>query len=239
MKRKGSRHYDEREVTTILERAAELQGAALVPSTGGRSLEEIKSIAVEAGMDVAAIDAAAATLVEPEDDRWPLVGSSPYLELHSTVMGVPDDDDRQQLVAMLQRVVDAKGRAQMGPQGLEWRRFGILGREMVVVTSRKGRTRIEARGRYRRGMAASFLGGGLAGGLAAAGLLELAGVAQDLGDWVAPVVFGAAFFTGRTVWGWFARIKQRKLRRMAERSVELIEEAPEPKRLLPPRGADD
>jgi hypothetical protein len=236
MKRKRPRGYDEREVATILERAADLHGAALVPAIGGRSLDEIKLIAREVGVDASAVEAAADSLVQDHADRWPLVGRPPRMELTASVHGVLDDEGTGQLLATLQRALDAKGRATVGPGSLELRRLGVLGREMVVVTARKGRTHIEARGRYRRGFVASFAAGGLAGGLASVGLLELLHLVPFLGDWAVPLVLGSALAAGRGVWGWFSGLKERGLRRLVERSAEVVEEeeAPAPEgRLLP------
>lgn len=208
---KGSRGYDDGDVKRILERAA------LVP------LEEIRSIAREAGMDPAAVDVAARSLGDDAvSERWPIIGRAPRMEATTSVSGVLDEEGRQHLLGLLQRALDAKGRARETPGTLEWRRWGILGRELVVVTARRGQTQIEVRGRYRRGMAASYLTGGLAGGLAAAGLLELAHLTHLLGDWIAPVVMASALGGGRVVWEWFSGLKERALRKLAKRAAAVV-----------------
>jgi hypothetical protein len=231
---KPRRGYDDREVAIILEKAADLQQVALVPAGARRSLDEIRTIAAEAGMDPAAVDAAAAGMVEPEIDRWPLIGRAPRMELTCSVAGVLDDEGRQQLLGALRRALDARGRATQTAGTLELRHLGLLGRELVVITARRGRTHIEVRGRYRRGLVASFAGGGLAGGLASVGVLELLHVMPHLGDWGVPLVLGAAVAAGRAVWGWFSGTKERSLRRLAQKAAEIVEDAPPP--ALPPRG---
>ena len=240
MKRKGHRQYDEHEMAAILERAARMQGVtAMVPVHGGRTLDEIKSIAAEVGMDAACVEAAVESFHEIEAPRVPLLGRSPRLELTSTVEGQLDADDRRELLGILQRSLDARGRARESERTLEWRRFGLLGRELVVVSAHKGRTRLEIRGRYRRGMAASFAAGGMAGATAVMGLLDLAGLLDVLQQGAVPLVVAGAYAAGRTLWGWFSGSRERKLRALADRLGGFIEEnAAAPANALPPRSDD-
>lgn len=235
--KKKSRRYDEREVARILDHAADLHKGALVPVAGGRSLEDIKAIATEAGMDATAIEAAATQLDDPRGERWPLVGPAPRVEITGSVEGELDDEGRRQLVAYVQRALDSRGKVLQDGSTVTWRRWRLLGREQVVIRVRRGRTHIEVRGRYRRGMIASFVVGGLAGGLASVGLLELLHLPQLLQEWAAPPVMASAFVAGRTVWGWFSRLRGRALGRVAEQAADLIEDEVEedPARLLGPK----
>jgi hypothetical protein len=188
----------------------------MVPVQNNRTLEEIKAIAGEAGMDAAAVEAAALELGAPESDSLPLIGRSPRMELTCAVEGALDEEDRRELVAILQRALDAGGRTRETLRTLEWRHFGLLGRELVVVTARKGTTTIEVRGRYRRGLVATFLAGGFPAGLATAGLLDFANLFPILDGAAVPLVLGSAFFVGRTLWNWFAAAKERTLRRLTD-----------------------
>ena len=237
MHKKRHRQYDERQMTALLERAAQLQGgSAMVPVQNNRTLDEIKAIAGEAGMDAAAVEAAALELGAPESDSLPLIGRSPRMEMTCAVEGALDEEDRRELVAILQRALDAGGRTRETLRTLEWRHFGLLGRELVVVTARKGTTTIEVRGRYRRGLVATFLAGGFPAGLATAGLLDFANILEILDGAAVPLVLGAAFFVGRTVWNWYAAAKERTLRRLAARIADFAENAP---RALPPAPDDE
>lgn len=238
MKRKGHRQYDEREMGDILDRAAKLQGVtAMVPVHGGRTLDEIRSIAVEAGMDRSCVEAAVQSFHAEDQPRLPLVGRSPRMEFTSSFEGALDGEDRRQLLGVLQRALDAKGRTRETLDSVEWRHFGVLGRELVVLETHKGRTHLEVRGRYRRGFVATFLTGGLAGGFAAAGLLDLVGFLRYFDAWAVPLVLGAGLVAGRTMWGWFAAAKERMLRQLADRLAAIVEDNAEP-RALPPRSED-
>ena len=228
MKRKGHRQYDEHEMGEILQRAAKLQGVgvtSMVPVQGGRTIDEIKAIAGEAGMNAACVEAAVQSFHEVDVPRLPLLGRSPRMEFSSVVEGQLDPDDRRELLGILQRSLDARGRTSETERTLEWRRFGLLGREMVVVSAHKGKTRLEVRGRYRRGLAASYAAGGLAGGIASVGLLDAVGLLDTLQAGAVPLVLGAAVLAGRTVWGWLSGTKERNLRRLADRLSDFAEES--------------
>jgi hypothetical protein len=223
--RKGHRQYSEHEMAAILERAAALQGtSAMVPVHGGRTLDEIRAIAGEAGLDAACVEAAVRSLDQVHVPSG-VLGRSPRMELETTIAGQLDEEDRRELLGVLQRSFDARGRAVETARTLEWRRMGILGRELVVIHAHKGRTRIEVRGRYRRGMAASYAAGGAAGALASAGLLDLVGILDAFEGGAVALVLAGAFFAGRTVWGWLSRSKERHLRRVADKLSERAEES--------------
>ncbi len=247
MKRKGHRQYDENEMASILERAAKLQGVtSMVPVHGGRTLDEIKAIAAEAGMDAACVEAAVHSFHEVDAPRVPILGRAPRMEFTTLIDGQLDADDRRELLGILQRSLDARGRTRETERSLEWRRFGLLGREMVVVSAHKGKTRLEVRGRYRRGLVGSFVSGGLAGGMASAGLLDLVGLLDLLDQGAVPLILGGAFFAGRTVWGWFSGSKEKKLRALADRMADFTEDSvttsspPAPEAVaLPPRRDDE
>jgi hypothetical protein len=225
MKRKAQRQYDEQEMASILERAAKLQGStALVPVSQGRTLAEIRAIAVEAGMDGGLVEVAAEAFDSEANPRSPIFGRPLRMELRDSFSGELDDDDRQLFLGILRRSIDAKGGLKETDDTLEWRHFGLLGRELVVLTTHKGKTHLEVRGRYRRGFVATFVAGGLAGGFASAGLLDIVGVLQHLDALAAPFILAGGFFSGRALWGWFSAAKERMLRRTAERLGEFTVE---------------
>ena len=125
----------------ILEKAAKLQGhamTAMVPVHGGRTLDEIRAIAGEAGMDAACFEAAVRSFHEEHVPRLPLLGRSPRMEFSTVIDGQLDEEDRRELLGMLQRALDAKGRTRESMRMMEWRTLGVLGREMVVVSAHKG-----------------------------------------------------------------------------------------------------
>ena len=239
MKRKRQREYDEREVSLLLDRAAQIQPTeALVPVTGGRTLDELKAIAAEAGMDAAALEAAAQELDRTNTARLPVIGRSPRMELTTTIEGVLDEDDRRELLGILQRELDAKGRVRDVGRGFEWRRFGLVGRELVVVSTHKGKTRIEVRGRYRRGMVLSFFGGGMLAGMSTMGLLDILRLLNPLDILALPIVLAAALYAGRSVWSWWSGIKEQMLRKLSDRLGDFTEEsASAPPPALPPRSS--
>jgi hypothetical protein len=50
------------------------------------------------------------------------------------------------------------------------------------------------------------------------------------------MVLGAGFFSGRTVWGWFASAKERMLRQLSDRIASVVDGNTRPR--LPPRSED-
>jgi hypothetical protein len=237
MARKRHREYDEREVSFLLERAAELQGStALVPVGGIRTFDELKAIVREAGMDAASLEAAAQELERTSAAKVPLIGRSPRVEVITTVEGMLDEEDRRELLGIIRRSLDAGGSVRETGNGFEWRRFGTFGRELVVVSAHKGKTRIEVRGRYRRGFLATFLSAGFVAGTATLGLLDLLHLLRALDGFALFPVLGAAFYAGRTLWNWFGAAKERLLGRLADRLGDFTEEHQQP--LLPPKSED-
>jgi hypothetical protein len=80
------------------------------------------------------------------------------------------------------------------------------------------------RGRYRRGLAASYAAGASPAASPASGCSTPSGCSTTLQAGAVPLVLGAAVLAGRTVWGWLSGTKERNLRRLADRLSDFAEE---------------
>lgn len=236
----GKRHrrYSEGQMGMILDRAASMQSVALtVPAAEGHTLEEIKSIAQEAGLAVSSIESAAQSLDAETVPSHGIMGRPARMQLATRVEGELPAAEREELIAFLQRLTGRRGTAKAALSTVEWTKQGLLGSEAVAVTSRKGTTRVLVTGSYSRGWTLSALVGGW---LAMVPTLALLLGLLRMEEGAIPFVMAAFFLGARTGWGWFSRNKERELHQLSDQVADFVEESLEvPKDLLPLGTGDE
>jgi len=204
------RRYSEEEFALILRKASEIQVSAgnrsAVTGTGGLTLEEIRSIATEAGIDPEAVTRAASILgaLEWEEKSGLAVaifgGPSKY-HLDCEIPGRLPPEEMGRILEQIRRAAEHQGEASEVLGGVEWKTVGELSAINVNISPRGDQTSIQIVGdRGPAGgvtfifpmMAAAILVGALGATFeptSAAGIVSL--ITGTL---------GAGFLTARTLW---------------------------------------
>jgi hypothetical protein len=169
----SSRRYTDAEIQRLLKRAAELENEkpALPAPVEGPTLEEIESIASEAGINPALIQQAAheldstssgITVLAPQSSVF--LGAPTAFELERVVRGEATQATLERLVPYLQRAADGMGHPSLMGKTLTWQSEDASKTRalQVSVSVGRGETRISVEERY--GNMAGALFGGIVGG---------------------------------------------------------------------------
>lgn len=164
----ASRRYDDREVSRILERAAELQRAE--PTAGdpeGLTLAELAEIAREAGIDPELLRRAASELQEhtPMASLGARLAGAPFaIIIERTVEGELQSDRFDALIPRIQQATKGQGTASAVGRTLTWssQTSDNTTSQQVLISSGEGRTLIRWEERF--GSLAGALFGGIVGG---------------------------------------------------------------------------
>ncbi|MGB1656096.1 MAG: hypothetical protein ACPHQP_00705 [Longimicrobiales bacterium] len=244
------RHFGDDEVTRILHTAAELQERSAdhgSQATGGLTLEELRQVAVEAGIDPRFVDQAATQEAAPlhgQGERW---AGAPYKwEVQASVPGEIQDADRERILYAIRSVMGQKGELDYVFGRMEWSYNDGVGPIIIGLSSRDGRT--EATVHAARLQEAQFLHGlgvpftSIFGGAILAKVLGLSGlVVLPLMGTLSLVSFGVIRM------GWKARARwwERKVRDVLDRIMTIVREVAvvppseeDPSRLGPGSSAD-
>ena len=209
------------EVARILDTAADLQerSETIALSTGhGLTLEQLRQVAREAGIDPRFVDIAAAQGRGPVGRTRNLVlGGPQHWRFHSEVPGELSRNDRARLVHTVRSAMQEQGEVVEVYGRLEWRRDDTLGPVTIGISPKQGVTEIDVSAN-RRGEAGLLFGlgvplGGLLGGSAVAGLIGVAGTGAA---WpVAAAMAGVSYGLARLGWrfrsAWWERRLQQKV----------------------------
>jgi hypothetical protein len=200
---KRERRYSEKEFALILRKAFELgEPSSASGAIEGLSIEEIKAIAREVGLDPSLIERAAAALPAAGRGRMArLFGGPDSYQLRDSAPGEISEADFGQIVDAIREVMGHQGEATVTMGSLEWRTVAQVTQIYVTVSPRDGET--ATRVFADRGGAAlltfflpTVLWGiafGISGAIlepsTAPAVLSLLGAAA-----------GGALLTGRTIW---------------------------------------
>lgn len=241
----SGRRFSDEEVAELIRRAQELQeragsSHALTSAEGrGLTLDEVKHVAREVGIEPRFVEAVATTqsLSEERGGARGFLGGETHWRFERTIAGELPTDERGRLIEAIRAVFTAKGEVEDVYGRMEWSHDDGLGPVIVGVVSRDGRTEIDV-GARRGGEAGLIHGlmvpfGGIGGGAALAGLLGLSGAAEVLP--AIGVALGLSWVVTRTWWRYASRAWERKLRDVTGR----ITDAAATVVRLPPGGAPD
>jgi hypothetical protein len=227
--RPGARRFGDEEIRAILGRAAELQersyGVARDPERG-LTLDELRQVAEEAGIDPMFVDLAARDVDAPVERRGSaLAGGTYQWHFRTSMPGEVQDSDRDRIVHAIRSIMGQKGEITDVYGRMEWSFDDSLGPVIVGVSARNGRTEIDvtaARGQevgLLHGMGVPM--GGIGGGVSLAAAIGLSGTA------VLPLVAAAAGLSyGVIRAGWSARSRwwERRLRRLVDRITSVVQD---------------
>ena len=218
----GKRIFSEKEAAEIMQRAVRMQEASAKGEsyTPGITAEELKKIALEAGIDVSFLDKAITGLDTEEKSTPGIFGLTE--EFERVVEGEMNPEDYDKILNLVkpshQRGISQVGRTLTG--------IGTVGPHMlhINVESRKGRTKVKIK--YTPVFAYLIgLHGPLIGSLIAIGVLS------EKGQVLLGVGIAAALLAlGGTAFNWLVKAGRRAAKKLTGQIVEAIEEEVDPLR---------
>jgi len=228
-----TRRYNEKEVSRLLKRAAELQRSERsVPSPAGLTLAELEEIAGEAGLDIASLRRAAAEIDAAGTSGTSglglrIAGAPMRVLLERTLPFEAPEVAFEELVPIIQLGTDSPGQLSQVGRTLSWssQSQATPGALTVLVSVRKGETfiRIEERFANLAGGLFGGIGGGLGGGI---GIGAGGAIAAALGGGaffaIIPAVVGGVFLGVRTIFRSVVNNRKRKLEALMERILETL-----------------
>lgn len=240
------RRYSEEEFALILRKASEIQEA---PGEGtgrlggqGLTLEEIQSIAREAGIDPHAVSRAAALLGSKE---WKekkgladaIFGGPGTYHLDFEVQGRLPQEDYGRLLELIRRTLEHQGEASEVLGGVEWKTVGQLSAVNVNISPRGDSTSVQIVGDRSGAGAVTFtfsmagaaiLVGALGGTLQPDTAVGIVGLVGGL--------LGGGFVFARTLWVSSGKKFNRRLGRLMDALSGAVERSALPPG--PPAGQD-
>lgn len=220
------RRYDDREVSRILERAAELQRAE--PTAGdpeGLTLAELAEIAREAGIDPELLRRAASELQEhtPMASLGARLAGAPFaILIERTVEGELQSDRFDALIPRIQQATKGQGTASAVGRTLTWssQTSDNTTSQQVLISSGEGRTLIRWEERF--GSLAGALFGGILGGGGVGLGVAMGAIAGSMGPLVAGIALPALAIGGS--YGLARAIYARIVRSREAAALEVVEE---------------
>lgn len=229
------KRYSEEEFALILRKASEIQisrGTEVArPGAGGLTLEEIQSIATEAGIDTEAVTRAASILGMLDwEERTGLAsaifgGPSKY-HLDCEVPGSLRPEDMGRILEQIRRAVEHQGEASEVLGGVEWKTVGELSAINVNITPRGDSTSVQIVG-DRGGAGALIFTFPMMGAAILIGILgasfeptSVAGIASLITG-----TLGAGFMTARTLWATSSKRFRKRLAHLMDTVSVSVEKA--------------
>lgn len=228
--------YSDEEFSFIVQKAAELQdqpsGVLGHPSqrtseevsAEGLTIEEVREIASEVGLEPRFIDQAAMVLADDLAVEAPgLFGGALTQEAQGTVQHLLTDTERIELLELVRGKANPRGKVQEMSGSLEWQSVGRITRTTVSINSASESVTLRVHGDA-SGLAALTWLGSIGVGLAAgAGLL---GALQPDSVFVAASMVGAGGVLGagaaRTIWSATTRSLRRRVQRIRDELVQSL-----------------
>ena len=220
------RRYTEEEFALILRKASEIQdspkGGGKGSAGSGLTLEEVQSIATEAGMDPQAVSRAAALLGAMEwEERSGLAailfGAPGKFHMDFEVPGKLPPEELGRVLELIRRTAEHQGEAAEVLGGVEWKTVGELSAINVNITPRGDATSIQIVG-DRSGAGAVTFTFPMAGAAILVGALGAAFEPTSTVGIVSLIsgVLGSGFLVARTLWVTGGRRFHKKLSRLMD-----------------------
>lgn len=210
-----TRRYTETEVRRILDRAVE-EGNVNAPSPrDGLSLDEIKEIGAEVGIDEASLERAARALdTQRSSARISLVGGPVSVHSELQVVGDLSATPRNEILSLIRRGMARQGDLSEVGGLLEWRCTGDMGDRAITLSSEHGVTTIVGSADLRNAAVVTFLPASILGAFGAIlTFVQAADAANAMGMVLAVLILPVLFFALRLLFGRISRSESAKLER--------------------------
>ena len=233
--------FSEKEVGRILKRATELHEAEGPTDATGLTLDEVRQIATEMGVDPRYVAAAVAEVAGDggEEERFYWLGGPVSYEMERVVEGDVSEEQWVEMVEAMRRSYNLVGVSSKVGRMLEWT-HNRRGRQVQVrVVSREGKTRIRLYSRYPKAAAVTFAVP-LALSYMISSLFVTAMGRFDPSGFTSLVIglMGAVFLVMRFVFGRMVGEKKRKARHLLDQLEKIVAEPLGPAYVPAPKQAD-
>lgn len=218
------RHYSDKEVALILRRAVELQDRPSgTQADEGLSLETIRDIAREIGLEPALIDQAAASLVEQRFGAAArLLGGPVTLRLEDTYAKILTGEEQLELLGLVRRVLNHHGKVNDVLGAVEWKSTGAFNQVGVTVSPSGDGTTVQVIGDRSEtvaivGILSLFASLGIGGIIVDAlqpGTLGMLGILGTAG--------ATGLATARTIWSRTTRAFRRRLEKLRSEIARMV-----------------
>ena len=216
------RRFTEEETQVVLRKAAELAAERRTDTGGHYTLDELKSIASEAGISAQDIEAAIQSVPHDVNSKSGVLGPSALPHFEIWLDGEVDKEMFPELIHVIRRGMARQGVLTEHSNGFDWSaRSGTGGRYVTVMVS-KGKTLIRCSGNYRDGAAASYVLGSTGAITLGAAAFQGLGLFATLGLATVPALAVPAFFAGRFVWTRAGASENRRLENVFKELEQLI-----------------
>jgi hypothetical protein len=167
------RRYNEDEVALILRKAVDSHTDDSGPMSGsGMTLEELKDIGVEVGIESAQIETAARSLdVVRSAPTGRILGQPTTVQFERVIPARLQDEHMPHLLDLIRNEFARQGIVTEVMGGFEWKAGGSLGTRYVSLRPEGDQTRIRVLGNYRDGFLGLVIGGGSVTGMATAAIV--------------------------------------------------------------------
>lgn len=220
-----TRRYSDDEVKLILRRA--LESDVTLPATHGEglSLEQIREVAADVGIDPGRVDLAAASVAAPVPaPPNPYAGIPTSVQFETTLPGLTlDDVPWHDVLAVIRSVLGRQGVTESAAGSLEWRARDASGGRYVSIAPTAGGVRLRVLGNYRDGLTMVGAAVGMAGLTIGTAVLSSLGLDSVAGLLVAGAL---AAVPPRFVYRWWRTREDTGMALLYERLVTLLGERP-------------
>lgn len=135
----NKRLYNDKEISAVLKRAAELQRDQGPDQTSGLSLEELEQIAADVGIDPAFVKTAAREIdQEHTQEAYRALGAPTFVDLERIVDGGMSEERWGEIVAEIRRIYDVVGEVGQVGHTREWIYRDQTGERMHVTATPTG-----------------------------------------------------------------------------------------------------
>jgi hypothetical protein len=187
------------------------------------TLEELKGIAAEAGIDPRRVEQAAQTLARPRQSVFRIfLGTDSRIHVRSELETGADDRTLSEVLQEVRASTSLQGLSHTLPGGTEWTASNEWGTQSVSVSTTRDGTSLDVRGNFDN--AARAAAGGAAA-LTGLGVVVMVAAVASVGPvaWaLAPAVAAGALGIPRLLAGSYVRNEGERLQRLSERLRALL-----------------
>ncbi len=227
-----SRRFDEREVALILREATRVvrgsEAGSVDPLTlgagDGLTLEELKEIASEVGIDPSRVDQAARSLlVRPRPSPFQMfLGTPAQIRIQSELPAKLDDKDLSEALFEIRSVMSVQGTPAGSPGAWEWTSGSELGGRHVTIARTSTGTRLDVTGDFGNAARGAAGVGAVVAGVGAVGVTAAVAAVGAVGLALAPVVAAGVVLIPRLTVGRMVSQETQKLSHLASRLRVLL-----------------
>jgi len=227
-----SRRYDEQEVALILREATLVERGSEAGSEDlltlgvgdGLTLEDLKEIASEAGIDPSRVDQAARSLlVRPRRSPFQVfLGTPVQIRIQSELPAKVNDQDLSEALFEIRSVMSVQGTAGGSPNAWEWASENEFGGRYVTIARTSTGTRLEVTGDFGNAARGAAGVGAVVAGVGAVGVTATVAAVGAMGWALAPVVAVGVVLIPRLTAGRVVVRETQKLSQLASRLLALL-----------------